>query len=159
LQIGTHISRFVDVLSPASARKAAAQRDSAGGSIDAGGLQSLASLPQHQNLDHVSSEDESTVSQLLLELAGKSIDAPGMSWRCGVTSPQLSNMKLDEMHSAVAAVLGRLQVGHRMPPTAARWGVSPVQVSHNIWIVWTQLLLPAVVCTGQAWHHDGCAAA
>jgi hypothetical protein len=126
--MGVHISHFVDILSPKAARTAVQRQASSKPTVAEpvrfnaaqvttqgllGGLvaQSAAEDAVHQALGYVSSEDESTVSQLLLELAGRSTDAPGMSWRCGVTSPQQnSNMRLDEMHSAVAGVLGRLQV-------------------------------------------------
>jgi hypothetical protein len=102
--VGLHASQFIDILSPQTARqqKSFKMRE-----------------PQQQGDDsvqrsvgYVSQEDESTVSQLLIDLVGKTTEAPGISWRCGVTSPQQSGKanKLGGMHSAVAAVLGHMQV-------------------------------------------------
>jgi hypothetical protein len=104
--VGLHASQFIDILSPQAARqqKSFKRREpQQGGSADDS---------VQRSVGYVSQEDESTVSQLLLDLAGKTTEVPGISWRCGVTSPHQSGKanKLGGMTSAVAAVLGRMQV-------------------------------------------------
>jgi hypothetical protein len=108
--VGLHASQFIDIMSPQTAR----QRKHA--NIKRRDLQQQggdADDSVQRSVGYVSQEDESAVSQLLLDLAGKTTEVPGISWRCGVTSPQQSGKtnKLGGMHSAVAAVLGRMQVG------------------------------------------------
>jgi hypothetical protein len=106
--VGLHASQFIDILSPQAARQQKSFKRREPQQQGANADDSV-----QRSVGYVSQEDESTVSQLLLDLAGKTTEAPGISWRCGVTSPHQSGKanKLGAMHGAVAAVLGRMQVG------------------------------------------------